>query len=367
VTIRRLALRLLAPGVALLAAFTVSSLVLAGTGHSPTDTWSAMGRFGVRPESVVSVLNRAVPLYFAGLAAAAGFQMGLFNIGVEGQYRLAALAAAAVGAAVSLPPVLHVTLVLLVALAVGAAWAGVAAALKVRRSVHEVLSTLMLNFVATGLVAALLATGTGGAGGTAGGLAGETKLIPLSGRMPALNRLLEWIGLPFPIGSRLDGVLVLAVVAGFAYHLLIRRSCFGFELRALGVNPRAARAGGVNPVGVTVRTLLVSGALAGLVGIGPLLGNSYRYSIDFPTGLGFAGIAAALVGRNHPLGVALASLLFAFLDRSAQILDLTGVPREIVLIMEGVILLSSVVAYEVASGLIETREARLAASIDECP
>src|SRR5207253_2530336 len=261
VTIRRLALRLLAPGVALLAAFTVSSLVLAGTGHSPTDTWSAMGRFGVRPESVVSVLNRAVPLYFAGLAAAAGFQMGLFNIGVEGQYRLAALAAAAVGAAVSLPPVLHVTLVLLVALAVGAAWAGVAAALKVRRSVHEVLSTLMLNFVATGLVAALLAT---------------------------------------------------------------------------GANPRAARAGGGNPVGVTVRTLLVSGALAGLVGIGPLLGNSYRYSIDFPTGLGFAGIAAALVGRNHPLGVALASLLFAFLDRSAQILDLTGVPREIVLIMEGV-------------------------------
>jgi simple sugar transport system permease protein len=351
----------LALGFALLAAFSVSSLVLVGTGHSPTDTWLAMGRFGTRPDSVVSVLNRAVPLYFAGLAAATGFQMGLFNIGVEGQYRLAALVAAVVGATLRLPPVLHVALVLLVALAVGAAWAGGAAVLKVRRGVHEVLSTLMLNFVATGLVAALLATDTGATGG---GLAGETKLIPLSGRMPALNRLLGWLGLRLPIGSRLDGALVLAVVAGVGYHLLIRRSCFGFELRALGVNPRAARAGGVDTAGVTVSTLLVSGALAGLVGIGPLLGTSYRYSIDFPTGLGFAGIAVALVGRNHPLGVALASLLFAFLDRSAQILDLTGVPREIVLILEAVILLSTVVAYQVAIGLTETREARLAAGPD---
>src|SRR5207302_886673 len=184
VAVRALAPKLLAPALAVLAALAVSSLVLLGAGYSPADTWLAMARFGARPDSIVSVLDRAVPLYLSGLAAAAGFRMGLFNIGVEGQYRLAALAAAVVAAAVRLPAALHLAVVLVVAVAVGAAWAGVAALLKVRRGVHEVLSTLMLNFVAGGLVAAVLA---GGSGADAGGLAGQTKLIAASGRMPALN------------------------------------------------------------------------------------------------------------------------------------------------------------------------------------
>jgi simple sugar transport system permease protein len=222
-----------------------------------------------------------------------------------------------------------------------------------------VISTLMLNFVATGLGAYLLATYLR-AGGAARDTA-TTGLIPPSGRMPSLNGALRRLGIDLPPGSHLYGFLAFAVAAGFGYHVLIRRTRFGFDLRALGVNLEAARVSGADPAGMAVRALLLSGALAGLVGMAPLLGSAYLYSNDFPTGLGFTGIAVALVGRKHPVGMALAAVLYGFLERSAQILDLLGIPREIVLILEGAILLSAVIAYELTRRIAEAGERRLAA------
>jgi simple sugar transport system permease protein len=333
---------LLAAGAALVGAFAVSSLVLVLTGTNAGGAYAAMWRYGTRPESVVSIINRAIPLYLAGLSVAIGLHRGLFNIGVEGQYRLAAVAAATLGAALALPPVVHAVLILLVAVATGAAWAGLAAVLRVTRGVHEVISTIMLNFVATGMVAYLLATSAGGTGLSVG-----TRLIPPSGRVPSLDPILQGLGINLPEGVRLHGFVVVAVVAGVGFHLLVRRSRFGFDIRAMRENALAARAGGVDPGRTTVQVMLLSGGLAGLVGMAPLLGTSYRFSVDFPTGLGFTGIAVALLGRGHPLGIAGASLLFGFLERSAQILDLRGVPRETVVILQGAILLFSLVGYEI--------------------
>ena len=149
-----------------------------------------------------------------------------------------------------------------------------------------------------------------------------------------------------PAGGEVLGFLVVAVVVGIAYHLVLARTRFGFDLRATGLSPSAAQASGVNARKMVVVTMLCSGAIAGLVGMPQLLGVSHNYGLDFPASFGFTGIAIALLGRNNAVGIAFAALLFGFLERSAQVLDLNGIPKEIVSIMQGSILLSVVIAYE---------------------
>jgi ABC-type uncharacterized transport system permease subunit len=337
--------RLAAPLVVFVGVVAVALIIPLATGHNPFEIFADVWRFNRRLDSAIAIVNRAVPLYLSGLAVAIGLEMGLVNLGVEGQYRLAALLAAAVGAAIHLPPVLHVALILGVAMAAGAAWSGVAAVLRVRRNVHEVLSTLMLNFVATGLIAWLLTTSMRAPDDPAG----ATRIIPPSGRLPALNPLLERAGATVAPGARLYGFLVVAVVVGVAYHLATRRSAFGFELRAFGLNTRAAEAAGISPARLTMAAMLAGGAMAGLVGLVSILGASYRYGSDLPAGFGFAGIAVAVLGRRHALGVAGAALLFGALDRSSQILELNGIPPEVVLIVQGVVILTAVIGYQVGT------------------
>ena len=354
----RLVLGLVAPAAALVFALAVSSLALVASGNSPATAFSSMLDYGTQANTLISVVNRSVPLYLSALAVAVGFKMGLFNIGVEGQYRLAALLAAAAGAAVRLPAVLHVALIVAVGVATGAAWAGVAGVLKVTRGVHEVISTIMLNFVATGLSAYLLGNYLRE---ESADLNVKTPEVPASGRLPSLNPLLEAVGVDVPRGSDLYGFVVLAALVGLGFYLLVWRTRFGYDLRASGVNPWAARASGVDPNAMVVRTMLLSGALAGLVGLSQLLGFFNRYSFDFPSGLGFSGIAVALLGRNNPVGMAAGALLFGFMSRSAQVLDLEDIPKEIVDIMQGSILLSVVVAYEVVRRAVAAREAKAVA------
>jgi simple sugar transport system permease protein len=358
VSIRRVLLSLLAPAVALGVALGISSIALLLIDESPLSAFSSMWSYGIQAESLVSMVNRATPLYISGLAVAIGFKMNLFNIGVEGQYRLAALLAAAAGASVSLPAPLHVAFIMIVAMLVGAGWAGIAGVLKVTRGVHEVISTIMLNFIGTGLGAYLLATYLEQKTGPQDLLL-DTKELPASGRFPSLNPLLEAVGIE--IRGDFQGFVLLAVLVGVAFYLIVWRTRFGFDLRASGLSPNAARASGVSPNAMVVRTMLLSGAIAGLVGMSDLLGSFYKYTLDFPTGLGFTGIAVALIGRNHPVGIAVGALLIGFLERSAQILDLEGIPKEIITIIQGVIILSVVIAYEVVRRLIEAQEVRAAA------
>jgi general nucleoside transport system permease protein len=358
---RLLLVNITAPLAALAFAFLVSSIALLASGNSPVDAFASMWRFGTRFDSLVIMLNRATPLYLSGLAVALGFKMGLFNIGVEGQFRISALLAAAFGAAISLPAFLHVPAIILVAMLVGAVWAGIAGVLKATRGVHEVISTIMLNFIATGISAYLLAVYLR-AENEPGDLVIKTAMIPESGRFPSLNPLLEMLGLGVPRGTDLHGFIIVAVLAGIGYHLLVTRTRFGFDLRASGLNAEAARASGVDARRMIVKAMVLSGAVAGLVGMGPILGFHHGYTIDIQTGLGFTGIAVALLGRNHPVGIAVGALLFGFLERSAQVLDLEGIPKEIVVIIQGVIVLSVVVAYEIVSRISAAQEARAAAA-----
>jgi ABC-type uncharacterized transport system permease subunit len=337
--IRRVALTLAAPLLAIVISLVITSLVLVSTGTPAFHTFKIMLDYAAQPRTTTLIINSAVTYYFAALAVAVGFRMNLFNIGVDGQYRLAAMLAASVGGAVTLPAPLHVSLIIGVAALVGAMWAGIAGLLKVYRGVSEVISTIMLNFIATGLVAYLLAPGRLAVTTTGSNNIG-TKEIPPSGRVPGIDLI---PGSPLQV----YGLLVLAIAAGFAYWFLIERTRFGFELRATGLNEAAAVASGVNVKRMVLVSMLISGGVAGLVGMPQLLGSSYNYSLDFPAGLGFTGIAIALLGRNTAIGVAIGALLFGFLDNSSQILDLEGVAKEIVLITQGVIVLSVVVAYEI--------------------
>ena len=157
--------------------------------------------------------------------------------------------------------------------------------------------------------------------------------------MPTLNPILESIGLDPKAGTDLESFVIVAAVVGVVYYVLIWRTRFGYDLRASGINPIAAQASGVASNEMIVKGMVLSGMVAGLVGLPVLLGFSFNYNLDFPTGLGFAGITVALLGRNNPIGIAAGALLLGFLDRSAQILDLEGIPKEIVVIMEGVIVL----------------------------
>ncbi len=333
--VTRLRTVLLPPLLAVVSAALLCAVALLISGDSPGTALVAMVEQVGQGTTAVDIVNSGAIYYLAGLSVAIGFQMKLFNIGVEGQFRLAACVAAIVGGSLPLPPVIHTTVIILVGALVGAVWAGIPALLKAYRGVSEVISTIMLNFVATGLIAYLISTK---AFGVLQGNNISTPPIEPSGWFP---------GLSFGTKGTVFGMLLVSVALGIGYWFLLNRTRFGFELKASGESPTAATAGGVDARRMVIVSLLLSGAVAGLVGLPELLGRDHAYTLTSPQGYGFTGIAIALLGRNHPVGIALGSVLWAFLDKSALALDNVGVPREIVLIMQGSVVLSVVVAYEI--------------------
>ncbi|PSK96532.1 nucleoside ABC transporter membrane protein [Murinocardiopsis flavida] len=336
-----LALAMVAVAAAVVLSLLVTAVLLTATGVDALFTFSQMLGYGVQPDSLVKVLNDGTTFYLSAVAVAIGFKMKLFNIGVDGQYRLAALLAAAVGGQWVLPPVVHQVVVIVVAVAVGGMWAGIAGYLKVTRGVSEVISTIMLNSIATGITAYLLHTdrlavelGTNNIG---------TKPIPESGQVPGIPT--GFMG----ANTEIYGLVFLAIAVGVGYWVLLNRTRFGFDLRATGMSATAALASGVNVKKMVVWSMVISGGVAGLVGVPQLLGYSHHYAQDFPAGLGFIGIGIALLGRNHPVGIALAALFWAFLNQSSQILDFQDppIPKEIAVVTQATIVLTVVVVYEV--------------------
>lgn len=341
---RALALRIGAPVAALLIALAVTMAVLRLAGVDPVTAIQSMIDYGTQSSSLVDIANRATGYYLSAIAVAIGFRMALFNIGVDGQYRMAAMLSAVLGGAVSLPAPLGQIMVIVAAMVIGGAWAAVPGLLKVTRGVSEVISTIMLNAIATGVIAYLLnpkrlAEVRPGSNNVA------TTPIPSSGRVPGFSLA----------GGTVTGLVLLAVAVGVIFYVVINRTRFGFDLRVSGLSPEAAQASGVDSKRMIVTTMILSGVVAGLVGMPELLGASHQYSLNFPAGLGFTGIAIALLGRNHPFGIALAALLFSFLDQSSDVLQLNDVPKEIVLVMQGMVVLTVVVVYE----LVRRFEVRL--------
>jgi simple sugar transport system permease protein len=332
----RLALAMIAALLAVVFAAGITSIILELTNHNPASALKNMVDYGTKPDQIAAILNQATTYYIAAIAVAIGFRMNLFNIGVDGQYQIAALIAAAFAGTVVLPAGLAQIATLLVAMLVGAFWAGIVGVLRVTRGVSEVISSIMLNAVASGVIAYLLVPDK------LGQLSGEaltTKPIPKSGQIPGLS-------LVPGAHTEVYGLIFLAVGIGVAFQLIIARTTFGFDLRATGRSATAAEASGVNIKRMILLAILLSGAVAGLINMPVLLGEAYNYSTNTPAGIGFTGIGIALLGRNNPVGIVFASLLWAFLDTSSNILQISDIPTALVLITEGVVLYSAVVAYE---------------------
>ena len=355
---RRIIGGILAPVLAAVVAIVVSSIALLIAGESPATAFREMWETIDSTQSVVLIVNRAVPYYVAGVAVAIGFKMNLFNIGAAGQYQLAALLAAGAGAAVSLWAPLHVLFVFVVAIVVGGAYAAIAGILKVWRGVNEVISTIMLNYIAIGISAFLLAEPLRNE--SSGNIA-QTRALPASARLPNLNELVETFGFHLPDGVFLRGFLPFAILLGIGYWVLLNRSRFGFNLRVSGANAAAARTSGVNPKRMVLTTIILSGAVAGTIGLAPLMTEEFTYGDQFPKTLGFTGLALALLGRNHPVGIAAAALVWATIERATQRLSTIGIPQEIGVILQGSFLLAAVIAYEVVKRWSDAGEARAAA------
>jgi simple sugar transport system permease protein len=344
--VRRAVVGAAAPLLALVIALVITIAILLLAGNSISGFLSTIFS-APAPRNLVNIVNNASVLYLSALAAAIGFRMNLFNIGVEGQYRVAVFVAAAFCGLGLLPGVLNVLVAFVLAIFSGAAWAAIAGLLKVTRGVSEVISTIMLNAIAVSLTSYLLRKW-----GITVGSSLQTKEVPKDSWVPGLHLV---PGAP----NDVFGLAVLALLAGVGYAVVLNRSRFGFELRATGASPTAAVASGIDVRRMVVVSMLLSGAVAGLVGLPLLFGDTHSYNTTFQANLGFAGIAVALLGRNHPVGIAFGALLFAYLTEQSSLLEIdAGVSNDIVAITQGVLVLSVVVAYEVVRRYSRAQEQR---------
>ena len=334
-SLRRFGLAAAAPVLAFLIAAACASGLMATTGDDIGAFWSTMLTWPPSRQ-IVAILNETGILYLSGIAAAIGFRMNLFNIGVEGQYRVGSFTAAWIAGQAFLPGYLNTIFAILCAMVAGALWAGIAGLLRVTRGVSEVISTIMLNAIA-GLLVGFIVHRVG----VETGLSTSTKEVPESGWVGGIKLFSD-----SPV--KLYGLVLLAIVVGVLYGVLLNRTRFGFALRATGRSESAAVAAGVDVKRMVVTSMLLSGAVAGLIGMPVLFGQAHNYGSSFQTGIGFAGIAVALLGRNHPIGIAFGALIFAFLNNQANALNIVaGVSPDIIAVTQGIIVLAVVIAYEV--------------------
>ena len=364
---RSFALTVAAPIAAFLLALVVVSIVVLASGRGLDEVFASIGNTMGLGRNVIDMINKAGMYYISALAVAVGFRMNLFNIGVEGQYRLAALFAAYVGASVgNLPGPLHILVMMATAMIVGGLWAGIAGVLKVTRGVSEVISTIMLNAIAAALIGFLLRDG--GFSPDAAGRKPATEELPSSGWFPNINGLIDPLLDLFgfetpPKSSNTYGFILIAIVLGVIYAVMLKRTRFGFDLRAAGQNPGAAQASGVNAKRMTIYAMLISGAIAGLAGMAELMGGrQHAFDETFVAGIGWAGISVALLGRNSPVGMFFASLIWAFLDIATRGFQTIGISNKLSAIMQAVVLLAVVIAYTVVSRRTKAAEAQAVAA-----
>ena len=323
------------PLIAVVAAFVVGGLLVLLIGDNPIQAYRLLlGSALSWPDGIGYTLFHATPLIFTGLAVLVGFRCGLFNIGAEGQLYIAAFATAWVGIKfANLSPWLLVPFCVVAAIGMGAIWAAIPGVLKARFGSHEVINTIMLNFIAVALVSYF----TQYYYKVPGDAILQTAPISENAHIARLGRFIP--GLPERIP--LNIAFLLALLACLLVYLFLWRTKWGYEIRSTGSNPTAAEYGGISIRKQIVIAMAVSGALAGMVGINEVLGYRYRYYDGFSDNYGFTGIAVALLGRNHPVGVIVSALLFAVLQHGGIYVDgfSEHVTKDIVQVLQGIIIL----------------------------
>ncbi len=338
---RRVLRAVLVPVLSVVVALAIGALLLHLSGIDPWKGYKALfeGAFG-NARAWKRTFEKATPLIFSGLAVAFAFRAGLFNIGAQGQLLLGSITAAVVGYMVKLPPVLHVSLALLAGSLVGALYGAFPGVLKVYTGAHEVITTIMLNYIAINLTDYL---------------ADGPLKDPAGGAVVARTpRILESARLPV-FGAVPSGFLLAVLLAAITYWLLWRTT-YGFEIRTVGQNPNAARYAGIKVARVVTSTMLISGLLAGLGGAVETLGVVGRFQPGFHAGLGFEGITIALLAKNNPYAVIPASLLVGAMKAGASRMQFVAdVPKEIIEVILALMLLF-VAADHVIRALIGLRE-----------
>ncbi len=336
----------------------VGAVIIIAYGESPLRVYETVWRFGTsRPQDFARVLVNATPLIFSALAVAVAFKAGMFNIGVEGQYIVGMMTGTSAALMLDFLPAVVLLPVILVASMLGAMiWAAIPGILKVKTGAHEVVTTIMMNGIAVSLIAwALLnhlRTGRPGLIDLRSDVFSDKALVP---------DLAPSLGLEdaIPPSVHLTWLFPLALVACFLVWVFLYRTRLGYEVRAVGSSSGSAEAGGVSVGATQLKVFLISGALAGLVGMQHLLGVRGYLGQNYESDLGFAGIGVAFLGRNHPAGIPLAAILFGMLARGEEgIQILTEVPREIIIILQGLLILSVIVAYEASRRVIARRRQR---------
>ncbi len=326
---------LLFPLAALVAAFAVGAVVILAVGDNPITTYTLLiGSAFTWPDGIGYTLFYATPLIFTGLAVAVAFRCGLLNIGAEGQLYAASFMTAWVGiTCAGLSAWLLVPLCFLTALLAGGFWGAVPGVLKARFGAHEVITTIMMNFIAVALASYF----TQYHYKPQGDPILETVPIGAGAHIARLGRFVPG----FPERIPLNLAFPLALLACLLVYLFLWRTRWGYEIRATGANPAAAQYGGIATGKQIVLAMSISGALAGMVAVNEVMGYRYRYYDSFSAGYGFTGIAVALLGRNHPVGVILASLLFGALLRGGLFVDIFSehVSKDLVLVLQGIIIL----------------------------
>src|ERR1700741_1862363 len=331
----KLARELLFPLIAVIAAFVVGGVLILLIGDNPIVAYRLLiGSALSWPDGIGYTLFHAPPLIFTGLAVLVGFRCGLFNIGAEGQLYIASFATAWVGITfANLSPWFLIPLCCLAAIFVGGFWGAIPGVLKARFGSHEVINTIMLNFIAIALVSYF----TQYHYKVPGDPILQTAPIGQGAFIPHLGKFIPG----FPERIPLNVAFLLALLCCLLIYLFLWRTKWGYEIRATGSNPFAAEYGGISIRKQIVLAMTVSGALAGMVGIHEVLGNRHRYYDGFSDNYGFTGIAVALLGRNHPVGVILAALLFAALQHGGIYVDgfSQNVTKDIVQVLQGIIIL----------------------------
>lgn len=327
---------LLVPVLAILTAVVLGGLIIKVVGGNPIAAYKGLvqGAFGT-PKALSETAVWATPYIFAGLAVAVAFKGGLFNIGAEGQLAFGAVVSALIGYALpgwlhmSIPAYIHIPLAVGLGMLAGAAWAAIPGALKAYTGGHEVINTIMMNYIALNITAYLL-----------NGPMRDPDPLNLSARTPEIAASAQIPRIFSNPLLRVHWGFVLALVVAVIIWWLLWKTTLGFEIRTVGSNPDSAKYAGINVKRTIILTMAISGALAGLAGAIEVTALNYRHELGFSTGYGFDAIAIALLGKTNPYGVILAAILFGAMRNGATRMQfLTQIPVDIISVIQALILL----------------------------